>query len=231
MREPGDRVVLITGASGGLGTAVTRAFLDTGASVAAVSLPGLALPGTESRLLEISADLTVAAEASRVVEEVNRRFQRIDALVHLLGGFEGGTPVARTSDDVWTRMLDLNLNTAFYMLRAVLPLMLEAGYGRILAIGSRTAVEPAATLSAYGVSKAALVMLVRTVAAEVRRSGVTANAVLPSVIDTPRNRAADPGADFSKWVQPESIARLLVWLASDAAADVNGAVIPIYGKA
>jgi len=231
MPEPGARVVLITGASGGLGTAVTRAFLDTGASVAAVSLPGPALPGTEPRLLEISADLTVAAEATRVVEEVNRRFQRIDALVHLLGGFEGGMPVARTSDDVWTRMLDLNLNAAFYMLRAVLPFMLEAGHGRILAIGSRTAVEPAATLSAYGVSKAALVMLVRTVAAEVRRSGVTANAVLPSVIDTPRNRAADPGADFSKWVQPESIARLLVWLASDAAADVNGAVIPIYGKA
>jgi NAD(P)-dependent dehydrogenase (short-subunit alcohol dehydrogenase family) len=231
MLEPGDRVVLITGASGGLGTAVTRAFLDAGASVAAVSRSSPVLSGTELRVLEISADLTVAAEAGRVVEEVRRRFQRIDALVHLLGGFEGGTPVARTGDDVWTRMLDLNLNAAFYMLRAVLPLMLESGHGRILAIGSRTAVEPAATLSAYGVSKAGLVMLVRTVAAEVRRSGVTANAVLPSVIDTPANRAANPGADFSKWVQPESIARLLVWLASDAAADVNGAVIPIYGKA
>jgi NAD(P)-dependent dehydrogenase (short-subunit alcohol dehydrogenase family) len=231
MPGPVDRVVLITGASGGLGTAVTRAFLDDGASVAAVSLSSPAPAGTGPRLLQVSADLTVASEAVRVVEDVSRRFGRIDALVHLLGGFAGGTPVGKTSDDVWKRMLDLNLNAAFYMMRAVLPPMLEAGHGRILAIGSRTAVEPAATLSAYGVSKAALVMLVRTVAAEIRRSGLTANAVLPSVIDTPQNRAADPGADFSKWVQPESIARLLVWLASDAAADVNGAVIPIYGKA
>jgi NAD(P)-dependent dehydrogenase (short-subunit alcohol dehydrogenase family) len=109
--------------------------------------------------------------------------------------------------------------------------MLQAGKGRIVAIGSRTGVEPAAGLSAYGVSKAALIALMRTIAAEVRNSGVTANIVSPSVIDTPANRAASPAADFSKWVQPESIARLLVFVASDAAADVNGAVIPIYGRA
>jgi NAD(P)-dependent dehydrogenase (short-subunit alcohol dehydrogenase family) len=212
-----NRVVLITGASGGLGTAVTRAFTEAGANVIAVS--------------HSAADLTSPADAARVVAEAKARSGRIDALVHLVGGFDGGKPVAETTDAVWTRMFDLNVKAAFYVMRAVLPVMLGAGRGRIVAVGSRTAVEPAATLSAYGASKAALVALVRTVALEVRGSGITANVVLPSVIDTPANRAADPKADASKWVKPDSIAALLLWLSSDAAADVNGAVIPIYGRA
>ena len=152
-------------------------------------------------------------------------------LLHLVGGFAGGQPVWETRDDTWQRMLDLNLNTAFYMVRAVLPHMVAAGRGRIVAVGSRTGVEPAANFGAYGVSKAALTALIRTIAAEVRQTGVTANLVLPSVIDTDANRAASPTADFSRWVRPESIAALLLWLASDAAADVNGAAIPIYGRA
>lgn len=155
----------------------------------------------------------------------------IDALVHLLGGFDGGEPVARTDDAVWNRMMTLNLNAAFYMFRAVLPGMLSAGRGRIVAIGSRTGVEPSANLSAYGVSKAGVIALVRTIALETKNTGVTANVVLPSTIDTPGNRKAMPDADYSRWVKPESIAKLLVWLASEDSADVNGAVIPIYGKA
>lgn len=217
MGELTGQVVLITGASGGLGGAVARAFREADAEVAEP-------PGAR-------ADLTVPAEAAKLVESVRTRWGRLDALVHLVGGFEGGTPVAQTEDRVWSRMLNLNLNTAFYMARAVLPGMMAAGRGRILAIGSRTAVEPAATLSAYGVSKAGLVALIRTVALEVKGTQITANVVLPSVIDTAANRAANPGADYSRWVRPESIARLLVWLASDTAADVSGAVIPIYGRA
>ncbi len=220
MGEFTGRVVLITGAGGGLGTVVTQAFLEAGASVAAVSRSGT----------EISADLTRPGEAARAVAAVRARFGRLDVLLHLAGGFEGGTPVAQTDDGVWNRMFDLNLNAAFYCARAVLPSMIEAGYGRVVAIGSKTAVDPVATLAAYGASKAALVALVRTIALEVKRSGVTANVVLPSVIDTPANRVAEPGADFSRWVRPESIARLLLWLASEAAADVNGAVVPIYGR-
>jgi NAD(P)-dependent dehydrogenase (short-subunit alcohol dehydrogenase family) len=220
MGEFTGRVVLISGAGGGLGTVVTRAFLEAGATVAAVSRFGS----------EISADLTRPDETARAVETVRARFGRLDVLLHLAGGFEGGTPVAQTLDGVWNRMFDLNVNSAFYIARAVLPAMLEAGYGRIVAIGSKTAVEPVATLAAYGASKAALVALVRTIALEVKRTGVTANVVLPSVIDTPANRAADSAADFSRWVKPESIARLLLWLASEAAADINGAVVPIYGR-
>jgi NAD(P)-dependent dehydrogenase (short-subunit alcohol dehydrogenase family) len=220
MGEFTGRVVLIAGASGALGTVVTQAFLEAGASVAAVSRSGS----------EISADLTRPGEAARAVQTVLSRFKRLDVLLHLAGGFEGGTPVAQTDDGVWTRMFDLNLNAAFYCARAALPAMIEAKYGRIVAIGSKTAVEPVATLAAYGASKAALVALIRTIALEVKRSGVTANVVLPSVIDTPANRAANPGIDFSRWVTPESIARLRLWLASEAAADVNGAVVPIYGR-
>ncbi len=226
MGEFTGRAVLITGASGGLGAAVTQAFLEAGAVVAAVSRSasaGAAGP------FEVAADLTRPDEAARAVQAVRARFGRLDVLLHLAGGFEGGAPVAQTADSVWNRMFNLNLNAAFYCARAVLPAMIEAGYGRIVAIGSKTALEPAATLAAYGASKAALVALVRTIALEVKRSGVTANVVLPSVIDTPANRAADPAADFSRWVKPESIARLLLWLASEEAADVNGAVIPIYG--
>jgi NAD(P)-dependent dehydrogenase (short-subunit alcohol dehydrogenase family) len=231
MGEFTGRVVLITGASGGLGAAVTRAFSEAGARIAAVSRSAPPPAAAEAGLLEISADLTQPEEAARTAAAVRARFGRLDVLLHLMGGFDGGTPVGQTADRVWNRMLDLNLNSAFYMARAVLPAMLEAGNGRIVAIGSRTAVEPTATLSAYGASKAALVSLIRTIALEIKRSGVTANVVLPSVIDTPANRAAEPGGDFSRWVKPASIARLLLWLASDDAADVNGAVIPIYGRA
>jgi NAD(P)-dependent dehydrogenase (short-subunit alcohol dehydrogenase family) len=155
----------------------------------------------------------------------------LDALVHLVGGFSGGSPLTETSDQTWDGMINVNLRTAFYAMRAVLRPMTAAGRGRIVAVGARMAVEPSPNFAAYAVSKAALVALVRNVAAEGKKSGITANIVLPSIIDTPQNRKAMPDADYSKWVRPESIAKLIVWLASDAAADTIGAVIPIYGRA
>jgi NAD(P)-dependent dehydrogenase (short-subunit alcohol dehydrogenase family) len=225
-----DRVVVVTGATGGLGSAVVHAFLSEGAKVWGVLGPSSPSRIEDPNFATVAADLTVPAEAELAAQEVLETSGNIDVLLHLTGGFAGGKPLAETEDAAWHRMLGLNLHTAIYMARAVLPHMLETGQGRIVAIGSRTGVEPAAGLSAYGVSKAALIALIRTIAAEVRNSGVTANIVLPSVIDTPANRAASPAADFSKWVQPESIARLLLFLASDDAADINGAVIPIYGR-
>jgi NAD(P)-dependent dehydrogenase (short-subunit alcohol dehydrogenase family) len=232
MGEFADRVALVTGADGGLGAAVTAAFLEAGARVAGVSRAGPGLPpGAGERFLSVRADLAVAGQAERAAAAVLDRFQRLDVVAHLVGGFEGGSPVAGTSDDTWRRMLDVNLTSAFYVARATVPILERAGRGRFLAIGSRTALEPAPGLAAYGVSKAGLVMLVRTLALELKRTAVTANAVLPSVIDTPSNRAAMPAADSSAWVQPASIAALLLWLASDAAAGVNGAAIPIYGRA
>lgn len=175
----------------------------------------------------MEANLLQAADCDRVAKDASP----VDGLVHLVGGFGGGQPVAETSDEIWTKMLDLNLRSAYSIFRAVLPQMVKAGKGRIAAVGSRAALEPMANFAAYSVSKAALVTLVKTVALEVKEAGVTVNAILPSVIDTPANRAAMSSADPSKWVTPESIAGLLIWLLSDAARHVNGAAIPIYGRA
>jgi NAD(P)-dependent dehydrogenase (short-subunit alcohol dehydrogenase family) len=218
--------VIITGAGGGLGTAVCRAFLERGAQVIGVkrSWPE-AMP-----FPTISADLTTAEGCTAMVEGALKQGP-IDALVHLVGGFSGGSPIAETSDETWDLMMNINVRGAFLAMRAVLKPMMEAKRGRIVAVGSRAGVEALPNFAAYAISKAALVALVKNVAAETKDSGVTANAVLPSTIDTPANRKAMPKADFSKWVSPESIAKLLAWLVSEDAADVSGAIIPIYGRA
>lgn len=226
-----DRVVLITGAAGGLGRSVVAEFRNQGARVWAALAPGETNPFPDGAPAALSADLSSAEEAVSAVRAVLQDAGRLDALVHLVGGFADGQPVHQTTEETWRRMMTLNLDTAFHILRAALPPMLEARRGRILAIGTRTAVEPVANLSAYNVSKAGLVALIRTLALEIKNTGVTANVVLPSVIDTPANRAANPDADFSRWVKPESIARVLAFLASEAASDINGAIIPIYGRA
>jgi NAD(P)-dependent dehydrogenase (short-subunit alcohol dehydrogenase family) len=219
--------LLITGANGGLGRAVVEAFLETGATVYGADRAWKQQPHSNPRFHPIEANLLDAAECERVAKAA----APVDALVHLVGGFSGGQPVAETSDETWEKMLGVNLRSAYSIFRAVLPGMMKAGKGRIVAVGARAALEPMANFAPYCVSKAALATLVKTVALEVKDSGITANVVLPSVIDTPANRAAMPSADASKWVTAESIAGLLVWLASDAARDVNGAAIPIYGRA
>lgn len=218
--------VLITGASGGLGTAVSKAFEDTGAKVIGVAR---SWPEPVS-FLALTSDLTTAEGCDAMVEQALAQGP-IDALVHLLGGFGGGQPIAETSDKTWDGMMTLNLRAAFCVMRAVLKPMTAAKYGRIVAVGSRAAADPMPNFAAYSVSKAALVALVKNVASEGRDLGITANVVLPSTIDTALNRKAMPKADFSRWVPPQSIAKTLVWLASEAAGDVSGAVVPIYGRA
>ena len=218
--------VLITGANGGLGTAVCQEFLASGAKVIGVSLAWK----QSAPFTTISADVTTEAGCESMVKQALEHGP-IDALVHLVGGFAGGSPVVETTDETWDSMMNVNLRAAFCCIRAALKPMQAAGRGRIVAIGTRMAVEPSPNFAAYAVSKAALVALVKSVAAEGQKSGVTANVVLPSTIDTPLNRAAMPKADFSRWVAPQSIAKLLVFLTSDAAADTSGAVIPIYGRA
>jgi NAD(P)-dependent dehydrogenase (short-subunit alcohol dehydrogenase family) len=168
--------------------------------------------------------------AKKATGTVISRFGRIDILAHLIGGFAGGKTVAETDDATFQRMFDMNLNSAFHILRAVIPLMRKAGAGRIIAIGSRAAEDPGPGVGAYSASKAALVSLIRTVAAENKDAGVTANVVLPGTMDTPANRKDMPGADVSQWVQPASVASLIVWLAGDAGKDVTGAAIPVYGR-
>lgn len=216
--------VLITGASGGLGSAVIEQFLSEGHSVTGVARSWRT---PDPRFHQIAADLTQGAECRRMAEEAGD----VDVLVQVLGAFAGGTPVAQTPEETWDEMMNVNLRSAFLVFRTILPGMLERDRGRIVAIGSRTGVEPAQKLGAYGVSKAGLVHLIQTLALELKQTGITANVVLPSTIDTPANRAAMPKADAAKWVTPASIAKVVSWLASDAAGDVSGALVPVYGKA
>lgn len=225
-----SKVALVTGANGGLGTHVTKALLDAGFLVAGLAPKIQPHDFDHPHFTALPATLNNLDEAKKATETVIAHFGRIDLLAHTVGGFAGGQSVADTDDSTFQRMLDMNLNSAFHTLRAVIPHMRTAGSGRIVAIGSRAAEDPGATVGAYSASKAALVSLIRTVAIENKDAGITANVILPGTIDTPANRAAMPGADVSKWVKPESIASLIVWLAGDAASDVTGAVIPAYGR-
>jgi NAD(P)-dependent dehydrogenase (short-subunit alcohol dehydrogenase family) len=231
-----DRVVLITGATGALGSAVTREFAQTQARLALTGrseqklehlMAETGLPA--ERALAVPADVTQADGVQALVEAIETHLGRVDALLNIAGGWRSGKPVGETSLKEWDHMLALNLHSAFLLSRAVVPSMVEAGWGRIVHISSRTAVAPRAKSAAYAVSKMGLITLTEVIAAEVKGSGVTANVILPSTIDTPANRASMPKADPDKWVPPQRIAATMRFLCSGAAASINGARIPIYG--
>jgi NAD(P)-dependent dehydrogenase (short-subunit alcohol dehydrogenase family) len=225
-----NKIALVTGANGGLGHHVTQALLNAGATVVGVSRKIQQSDFESPAFTALPGEISTAAGAKSMVDNLVARFARLDVVVHTVGGFAGGRSIAETDDATFQRMFDLNLNSTFYLLRAVLPAMRKTGNGRIIAIGSRAALEPGAGGGAYSSSKAAMVSLIRTVALENRDAGITANAILPGTIDTPGNRKAMPNADVSRWVRPANIAGLVTWLAGDAGKDVNGAVIPVYGS-
>jgi NAD(P)-dependent dehydrogenase (short-subunit alcohol dehydrogenase family) len=186
------KVVLITGANGGLGTAVTNSFLEAGARVAGVAKKIQNSDFPQPNFVAYPAELGNAGAARAVASAVIEKWERIDALVHLVGAFTGGKSVAETDDEILEQMLEANLRTAFHMFRAVLPQMRKQNHGLIL--------------------------------------GISANVILPGTMDTPANRAAMPGADPAKWVQPAQVASLLVHLATDLASQISGAVIPVAGS-
>jgi NAD(P)-dependent dehydrogenase (short-subunit alcohol dehydrogenase family) len=225
-----DKVVLVTGANGGLGASVTQAFLDAGATVVGTSRKIEQTEFSGPDFTALAADIASAHGAKLLIEQVISKFGRLDVLAHTVGGFAGGKSVADTDETTFQQMFAMNLNATFYLLRAAVPALRKSGAGRIIAIGSRAAVEPGPGVGAYSASKAAMVSLIRTVAAENHDAGMTANVILPGTIDTPANRKAMADADFSKWVKPATIASLMVWLAGVAGKDVNGAVIPVYGE-
>jgi len=224
------KIALVTGASGGLGTYVTKALLDAGFTVVGLAPRIKASDFDHPQFTALAATLDSLAAAKKATDTVIARFGKIDVLAHLVGGFAGGQTVADTDDDTFQRMFEMNLNSAFHILRAVIPHMRKAGGGRIIAIGSRAAEDPGPTVGAYSASKAALVSLIRTVARENKDALLTANVILPGTMDTPANRAAMPGADTSQWVQAASVASLIVWLAGDAGKDVTATAIPVYGR-
>jgi NAD(P)-dependent dehydrogenase (short-subunit alcohol dehydrogenase family) len=233
-----EKVVLITGATGALGQATSRTLAEAGARLALTARSEQRLADLASTLglpadclLTHPADVTDAASVDELVRQTVTYFGRVDALLHVAGGWRGGKTVAETALSDLDFMLTLNLKSAFLVCGAVIPHMIARGWGRIVAVGSRTAVRPTRLSGAYAAAKAGLVALIEAIAAEVKGKGITANVVLPSTIDTPANRQAMPSADFSKWVPPEQIAAAMLYLCSDEAAPINGARIPVYGGA
>jgi NAD(P)-dependent dehydrogenase (short-subunit alcohol dehydrogenase family) len=216
--------VLITGASGGLGKAVTRTFLEAGWEVIGVSRSLERADFGDAprfRALAVGVDQLEAALAG---------WETLDAVVHLVGGWAGGQPVSAAPADELSRMLEINLLPAWQTLRATLGKLRRNGGGAFIGVGSRAAVEAAPQAAAYGAAKAGLVALLRAAAAEEAAHHIRINCVLPGTLDTPANRAAMPGADFSRWVPVERVASLILWLASEPGASTTGAAIPIYGE-
>lgn len=218
------KIIVITGAMGALGQTVTSVFSTSGATLVVVGrqVPK-ELPG---EILGLTADVTDAVDTQHLMETVIQKAGRIDCLINLVGGFAMGW-VTETDRSLWDKMLTINLTSAFLLSRAVVPHMLKQRGGRIIHIAARAALDPFPGAAAYLVAKSALLSLIRILALELAGSGVSVNAVLPTTIDTPANRQSMPTADPSKWVKPESIAQLLVFLASDHANTINGALIPI----
>jgi NAD(P)-dependent dehydrogenase (short-subunit alcohol dehydrogenase family) len=224
------RVVLITGANGGLGTFVTQRFLRAGDTVIGVSRKITQSDFKGGNFIAESVDLNDLAAAQSLVHRIIERFKRIDVVVHTVGGFAGGTALHETGEKTWTQMQDQNLTSAFLLAKAVIPEMRKGRNGRFIAVGSKAAEHPHANLGAYVVFKSALVTFVQTLAIENAAFGITANIVLPGTMDTPGNRAAMPNVDPKSWVPPGEVANAIYWLAGDEAVQVNGATIPVSGR-
>ncbi|MET0487538.1 MAG: SDR family NAD(P)-dependent oxidoreductase [Candidatus Rokuibacteriota bacterium] len=229
-----DRVVLITGGTGALGAAVALAVLEAGATAIVTyrdardrdTMTERAPTTARERLHALQADVTDGESVRRLVEDAMARHRRVDALVNAVGGFAGGDLLA-TDERAWDAMLTLNLRSAYLCCRAALPGMLATRRGRIVNVASRSVVPPAGGFIAYTVAKAGVIALTQALAHEVRGRGVTVNAVLPSTMDTEANRRAMPSADRSGWVAPESVARAIMFLVSDGAADVTGTLLAV----
>ena len=217
---------MLTGASGNLGRAVAAAFAERGANLVLLDRRAGASDATH---LPLAVDLLDAQAVQAAVDQAAARFGRIDVLCNIAGGFRMGSPVHETSAEDWDFLLDLNARTVLNMARAVVPRMLAAGGGKIVNIGAYAAQKGAAQMGAYIASKSAVIRLTETMAAELRSRNINVNCVLPTIIDTPENRAAMPDADPRRWVAPRELAEVIVFLASDAARAIHGAAIPVSG--
>ena len=233
-----NRNVLITGGTGILGSAVTKAYLAQGDTVAVTYLFENEVEtfrqSNPERIEDITflfANVTVEAEVQKAVDAFLSKFGQLDVLVNIVGGFIGGIPTAELEEGRWDFMMNLNLKSVFLCCKTAIPHMTAQGSGKIVNVSARAGLKGEAGLSAYCVSKGGVRTLTESLAAEVMDSGVNVNAIMPSIMDTPMNRESMPDEDHDRWVAPTDVAKVICFLTSDDAAIINGAAIPVYGRA
>jgi len=228
------KVAIVTGGTGGLGVAVVERLLMAGATVIIPYVYQDAFQRLAERLpavIGIQLDLTDETATRSAYTTIANAHGGIDILVNAAGGFAGGEPVHQTSWELWQSQIDINLKTAVISCAAAIPHLITRGGGAIVNVSSRTATQSGANLAAYATAKRAVLQLTEALAVELRPHNITVNAVLPSVIDTPANRAAMPKANYEVWVKPAEIAEVIHFLVSPAARIISGAAIPVYGQA
>lgn len=235
--EFSQKAVLVAGGTGGLGRSVSLAFLAGGARVAVTwrhekefaALRDAAGAGAD-RLAGFDADVTDPGQTAELATQIVATWKRLDVLVNTVGGYAGGIPLWQLEPEVLERMISLNLRAGYALAKAVVPVMIAQKSGAIVNVAAKAAWDHAAGASAYAATKAAAVVLMDSLAADLAGTGVRVNSILPSIIDTAANRAAMPGADFAKWPKPEDIARVVLFLSSDNARVIHGAAIPVFGN-
>ncbi|MEO1223163.1 MAG: SDR family NAD(P)-dependent oxidoreductase [Pseudomonadota bacterium] len=228
-----NKTVMITGAAGNLGRAVAQTFEGEGANLIVVGTSheslDRAFPDERANLTKVVVDLLDGPSVETAIQPLVDRSGGVDILCAAAGGFDIGEPVYATSSEKWDRMMGLNTQTLLNVVRVVTPGMVERGSGKIVTVGANAATHGVAQMGAYTASKAVVLRVTEAMAAELRDKGVNVNCVMPSIIDTPENRAAMPNADPSKWVSPTDIAAVISFLCSAEAKAVHGALVPVVG--
>ena len=237
MSDFSNRVVVITGTTGNLGAAVARKFMVSGAKMGFLERSPDKIKkifpetvNTPDQYLVQQVDVTNPDSMEQSANELLRKFGRIDILVNTVGGYRAGAPLHQTPLDTLDFMLNLNTRSVFVSCQAFIPSMIENNYGKIVNISARSGLKGVRNAAAYSASKSAVIRLTESMSAELKHKGINVNCVLPGTIDTPQNRQAIPDADFNRWVSPESIADVILFLASDGSSAIHGAAIPVYGR-
>ncbi len=228
-----NKVAVISGGAGGAGLIISRIFSENTYTVFVADRPETRerIPQTENAIMKhIGVNVFDEASVAESIEQIYQQTGHIDTLINMVGGYSAGVPIDELDTSVWDTMMQLNVTSTLLMSKYAAQKMRKAGNGRIINFAARAAKELSANTGAYSVSKSAVTALTEVQAKELRQDNITVNAVLPSIIDTPANRAAMPDADFSAWPKAEDIARVLLFLASDEAWLISGALIPVYGK-
>jgi len=226
------KVVLVAGGTGGLGRAVSLSFLKEGASVCVTYRTEEEFSTLKKSVAESASSLSgyaVDVTSDEDVKQLVQKLGRVDVMINAVGAYAGGLALWQTPPEVFDRMISLNVSSGYVLSRHVAPAMVSQGGGAIVNVSSRAAVDHAAGASAYAASKAAALAMMDSLAADLKGTAVRVNTVLPSIIDTPANRAAMPGADYAKWPKPEEIAKVILFLSSDDARLIHGAAVPVYG--